>query len=274
MRGPVTISRTGSPPAATDRIEASTGKPGGAAAAPSTGSIVTGGPAAVTGAPFTGVPPAPALPPVAPVVPPVEGGIDCAVLRCIALTFDDGPGPYTAQLLDELAAEGVHATFFVVGQNAAAMPDLVRREAAEGHAIGNHTWDHGHLPTMGPEQIADEVDRTTAALAAAGVTTDLVRPPYGETDDTVASVLADRGYGQVLWDVDTEDWLNLDVGITTQRALDGARPGAIVLMHDIHATALGAVPGIIDALRAQGYTFVTVPQLIGAVQPGAVYGGS
>jgi peptidoglycan/xylan/chitin deacetylase (PgdA/CDA1 family) len=228
--------------------------------------------AAVTAAPFGGVPPAPAV--VTSVVPPADGAVDCSRDSCIALTFDDGPGPYTSQLLDELATAGVRATFFVIGQNAAAMPDLVRRAAAGGHAIGNHTWDHPHLPSLGAEQVADEVDKTTAALATAGVVTDLMRPPYGATDDAVASAAADRGYAQVLWDVDTQDWLNLDVAVTTQRALEGARPGAIVLMHDIHPTTVQAVPGIIEALRAQGYTFVTVPQLLGAVRPGAVYAGS
>nr|WP_275586572.1 polysaccharide deacetylase family protein [Geodermatophilus normandii] len=194
-------------------------------------------------------------------------------MACVALTFDDGPGPYTAQLLHELADAGVPATFFVLGGNVAAMPDLVRRAATEGHAIGSHTWSHPRLPLLTGEQIADEVDRTTAALFDAGVTTDLLRPPYGETDDRVADVVGDLGYAQVLWDVDTQDWLNRDIATTTQRALDGAHPGAIVLMHDIHPTTVQAVPGIIDALQARGYTLVTVPQLLGAVDPGAAYRG-
>ncbi|MGY1807237.1 polysaccharide deacetylase family protein [Blastococcus sp. SYSU D00669] len=239
--------------------------------------------AAVAAAAFTGVPgrpagssAAPAGPSAAPVGHPTgpEGtAVDCARVACIALTFDDGPGPYTAQLLRELADADVDATFFVVGGNAAAMPDLVGRMAAEGHAVGNHTWDHPRLPALAPEQIADEIDRTTSALADAGVTTDLLRPPYGETDGTVAAVAGARGYAQVLWDVDTQDWLNRDVATTTQRALDGAFPGAIVLLHDIHPTTVQAVPGIIAGLRARGYVFVTVPELVGTVEPGARYGG-
>jgi peptidoglycan/xylan/chitin deacetylase (PgdA/CDA1 family) len=85
-------------------------------------------------------------------------------------------------------------------------------------------------------------------------------------------VTAQRGYAQIAWDVDTQDWLNRDVATTTQRVLDAVHPGAIVLMHDIHPSTVQAVPGIVDALRGAGYTLVTVPQLLGAdLQPGRVY---
>ncbi|HJX44092.1 MAG TPA: polysaccharide deacetylase family protein, partial [Geodermatophilus sp.] len=198
--------------------------------------------------------------------------VDCAVLACVALTFDDGPGPYTALLLDELRAAGVRATFFVVGRAAAARPDLVREAVADGHAVGNHTWSHPRLPDVGAVAVADQLDRTSAVLADLGVTTTLMRPPYGATDATVASVTAARGHAQILWDVDTQDWRNRDVAVTTQRALAGAHPGAIVLMHDIHPSTVEAVPGIVDALRAEGYTLVTVPELLGSdLQPGRAY---
>ncbi len=236
--------------------------------------------AAVAAAPFTGVPapPPPAPPPPAP-PPPAAGpspapgtDVDCAVLACVALTFDDGPGPHTARLLDELRAADVRATFFVVGRAAAAAPDLVREAVADGHAIGNHSWSHPRLPDIGAAAVADQLDRTTAVLADLGVTTDLVRPPYGATDATVASVMATRGLAQVLWDVDTQDWLNRDVATTTQRVLAGVHPGAIVLMHDIHPSTVEAVPGIVDSLRAAGYTLVTVPQLLGPdLEPGRTY---
>ena len=206
-----------------------------------------------------------------PAPPPTGAPVDCAVEPCVALTFDDGPGPYTAELLDELRAADVRATFFVTGLNAAQRPDLVRLAAADGHTIGNHTWSHPRLPALGTAGIAAEIDRTTEALAAAGVTTGLLRPPYGETGPAVAAVAAERGMAQVLWDVDTEDWRNRDVGVTTQRVLDGAHPGAIVLMHDIHPTTVAAVPGIVDALRAEGYALVTVPELLGSTTPGETY---
>lgn len=198
-------------------------------------------------------------------------GVDCAVARCVALTFDDGPGPDTGTLLDELAARDVPATFFVVGRQVQAYPDLVAREHAEGHVVGNHTWSHPDLRTLGPDQVADELDRTARAVAdATGQPPVLVRPPYGAVDDQVLSVLAGRGETAVLWDVDTEDWKNRDATETTRRALDGAHPGAILLMHDVHPSTVQAVPGLVDQLRAQGYTLVTVPELLGAeVQPGA-----
>jgi peptidoglycan/xylan/chitin deacetylase (PgdA/CDA1 family) len=193
-------------------------------------------------------------------------------LRCVALTFDDGPGKYTAQLLDELAAARAPATFFLVGRNVAKYPDLVAREVADGHAVGNHSWDHHSLVTLPPDAVAAELDQTTAAIqAAAGVGTTLVRPPYGATNDQVAAALAARGDAAIMWSVDTEDWKNRDVALTTQRALAGAAPGSIILMHDIHPTTVQAVPGIIDQLRAAGYTLVTVPQLLGAITPGQTY---
>ncbi|MBU5423930.1 polysaccharide deacetylase family protein [Cellulomonas hominis] len=207
---------------------------------------------------------------VAPAPDPAPA-VDCDVARCVALTFDDGPGPSTAALLDELADRDVPATFFVIGQQAAARPDLVARERAEGHAVGNHTWDHPDLTTLAPDAVADELDRTARTVRdATGSAPVLVRPPYGAVDDPVLSVLAGRGETAVLWDVDTEDWKNRDVAETTRRALAGAHPGAIVLMHDIRPTTVQAVPGIVDELRAQGYTLVTVPELLGErVQPGA-----
>jgi peptidoglycan-N-acetylglucosamine deacetylase len=236
--------------------------------------------AAMAAKPFAGLPapaPTPTPAPTSVAALPAAGqppttNVNCDQLRCVALTFDDGPGPYTDQLLSELTTKGVHATFFLVGRSVATRPDIVRREAAAGETLGNHTWDHPDLTAMSDAEIGDEVDRTSAAIkAATGFTPELVRPPYGSTNDTVASVLKARGQAQILWNVDTEDWKNLNVAVTTQRALDGARPGAIILMHDIHPTTVQAVPGIIDQLRARGYTLVTIPQLLGKVSPGQKY---
>lgn len=230
--------------------------------------------AAISGDPFE----APQEPVALPSAPGPSGGggeVDCSQLRCIALTFDDGPGPHTARLLDELADKDVKVTFFLVGRSAAASPDLVAREVAEGHVVGNHTWSHPDLRKLGPADIATELAQTNDAIvAASGVTPVLVRPPYGAVDDTVMEALGAASASAVLWDVDTEDWKNLDAGITTQRALDGAHDGAIILMHDIHPSTVDAVPGIIDQLRDAGYTLVTVPQLLGeSLTPGQKYFG-
>lgn len=198
--------------------------------------------------------------------------VDCGVKKCIALTFDDGPGPYTRTLLRELATSKVHATFFLIGQNVAHYPGQVRAEVTGGHVVGNHSWTHPQLTSLSSAAIAREVDRTQAAIRrAAGFTPTLMRPPYGAVSPHVLTVLGHRHLAAVLWDVDTEDWKNRSVRITTQRALEGAHPGAIILMHDIHPTTVQAAPGIIHALRARGYTLVTVPQLLGHVTPGHKY---
>ncbi len=207
----------------------------------------------------------------APEPPPPPPGPDCAVLACVALTFDDGPGDYTAPLLDELAARGVRATFFVLGSQVEKYPDVVARMAADGHAIGNHSWLHPRLTNLSAEEAGWQIDATTAAVQQiTGTAPTLVRPPYGASNDTVLAVLAARGDAAVMWSVDTEDWRNRDVGVTTQRAL-AAVPGAIILMHDIHLSTVQAVPGIVDQLQAVGFTLVTVPELLGPTTPGAVY---
>ncbi|MEN0130754.1 MAG: polysaccharide deacetylase family protein [Brevundimonas sp.] len=206
--------------------------------------------------------------------PPVAHAakVNCKVKKCIALTFDDGPGPYTHKLLGELAAAKVEATFFLIGGNVGHYPSQVRAEVAGGHAVGNHSWSHPQLTLLSSSAVAREVTRTQAAIQhAAGVTPTLMRPPYGAVSPRVLGVLGQHHLAAVLWNVDTEDWKNRSVRITTQRALAGARPGAIILMHDIHPTTVRAVPGIIHALHERGYTLVTVPQLLGHVTPGHKY---
>ncbi|ACQ78378.1 polysaccharide deacetylase [Beutenbergia cavernae DSM 12333] len=230
------------------------------------GSVRSGG--TFVGLPGQAAAPAPSDGPLAvPLVPPPRppdppAGPDCAVVRCLALTFDDGPGPHTQRLLDELAAAGVPATFFLVGQNAASRPELVAAIAAAGHQIGNHTWNHPDLTGLDAASVRDQLDRTASAIRdASGVTAPLVRPPYGAIDDDVRAVLAQRGSPAVLWSVDTEDWRHRDAAETTRRAVEQAEPGAVVLLHDIHPSTVEAVPGIVQQLTDAGYTFVTVSQL-------------
>lgn len=194
--------------------------------------------------------------------------VDCAVAKCIALTYDDGPGPHTLRLLDELAAAGAPATFFMLGRSAQAYPYVVARAASLGMAIGDHTWDHRDLSRLGPTQQRQEVEATRDLLERlTGQPVTLLRPPYGSYGRNVRQL----GMPIVLWDVDTEDWRNRSAAITTQRALSGARNGAIILMHDIHPWSVAATPAIIAELRARGYTLVTVPQLLGSTKPGSVY---
>jgi peptidoglycan/xylan/chitin deacetylase (PgdA/CDA1 family) len=160
------------------------------------------------------------------------------------------------------------ATFFVLGQNVRIHPDLVTRMVRSGMVVGNHTWDHRDMKRLSLDEARSEVDRTSAEIArVTGVSTTLLRPPYGSMSPQTATL----GQAIILWDVDTEDWKNRDASITTSRALATVRPGSIILMHDIHASTIEAVPAIIAGLKARGFTLVTVPVLLGNPQPGKVY---
>ena len=192
--------------------------------------------------------------------------------KVIALTFDDGPGPYTAQLLDILDQHGAKATFFLIGSKVSAQADVLRRMHARGHQLGNHSWSHPELPKLPIDQIAGEIDRTNEAIRqATGVKPSILRPPYGAVNSAVLEQLRLRGMSSILWSVDTRDWADRNSEIVCSRAVAGAHPGAIILMHDIHQTSVGAVPCILSALKQQGYSFVTVQGLLGNMAPGAGY---
>jgi len=194
--------------------------------------------------------------------------VDCAVLKCVALTYDDGPGPETGRLLDILSASQVKATFFVLGRSVTAYPEVVRREAELGMAIGNHTWNHRDMRRLAVEASLQELGTTRDLVErTSGAKVTLMRPPYGAFDARTRTL----GWPVVLWDVDSEDWRNRSATVTTQRVLSAVRPGSIVLMHDIHGSSVDATPGIIAALKSRGFVLVTVPELLGETSPGALY---
>ena len=204
----------------------------------------------------------------APAAPPAvnSGG------KVIALTFDDGPGPYTAQLLDILDQHGAKATFFLIGSKVSAQADVLRRMHSRGHQLGNHSWSHPELPKLPVGQIAGEIDRTNDAIKqATGVKPTILRPPYGAVNSAVLEQLRLRSMSSILWSVDTRDWADRNSDIVCSRAVAGAHPGAIILMHDIHQTSVNAVPCILNALKQQGYSFVTVQGLLGNMAAGAGY---
>ncbi|GGS59105.1 deacetylase [Planobispora rosea] len=206
-------------------------------------------------------------------VPPPARGVDCAEVKCVALTFDDGPGEHTGALLDVLAEHRARATFFVIGvmveENGGG--DL-RRMVAEGHELGNHSWSHAQLTALSRDGIASELDRTQKIVEReTGVRMVLMRPPYGATDGRVAAESRSRGLSQILWDVDTLDWRDRDSAVVVRRAGEAA-PGSIVLMHDIHRTTIDAVPELLEDLAAEDYTFVTLSELYGRkLTPGKRY---
>ncbi|WP_051065441.1 polysaccharide deacetylase family protein [Nocardiopsis potens] len=185
--------------------------------------------------------------------------LDCDRVPCVALTFDDGPGEHTARLLDELDAYSAKATFYLLGQLVAEDPGVVRRIRDEGHELGNHSWKHDDLAGKSGGAVADDLERTAEAIEeAAGAPPLTVRPPYGSFNGTT---LENAGAPVLLWDVDTLDWQSRDSGKVADTAVEDARPGSVVLMHDIHASTVDAVPEILRRLHAEGFHFVTVQEL-------------
>lgn len=192
--------------------------------------------------------------------------------KTIALTFDDGPGPYTEKLLDILDKYDAKATFFLIGSKVSARANTLRRMQSRGHQLGNHSWSHPELNKVSTEQLVSEIDQTNNAIKqAVGIKPNIIRPPYGAFNRAVLEQFRQRGMSAVVWSVDTRDWADRNSEIVCSRAVAGARNGAVILMHDIHPTSVNAVPCILDSLKQQGYSFVTVQNLIGDMTPGAVY---
>ncbi|HUR72701.1 MAG TPA: polysaccharide deacetylase family protein [Sporichthya sp.] len=190
--------------------------------------------------------------------------IDCRVVRCVAITFDDGPGLYIDKLLAALDDAGARATFFVLGDVVADRPSALRKIAAAGHEIGDHTWNHRELPAMSDAEIRAELTRTANLVqSVTGRRPELMRPPYGEVSERVVDVLGARQWPIIQWSVDPEDWKDRNADTVYRRVIAGTHPGSIVLLHDIHATTVAAVPRILAALADRGYTFVTVSELYG-----------
>jgi peptidoglycan/xylan/chitin deacetylase (PgdA/CDA1 family) len=177
----------------------------------------------------------------------------------VALSYDDGPGPQTATLLDTLANKHARATFFVVGdQISTATAPLVTREAREGHVQGNHTWSHPHLTALSSSQVRTELSRTTNRMVALGARPPtLWRPPYSDTDARVDAIAAGLGMTTTLYEVDTgdADEPGASVEEITTRAVTRSRAGSIIIMHDLQANAVAATPAIIDGLRERGFCF-------------------
>ncbi|WP_200308424.1 polysaccharide deacetylase family protein [Streptomyces adelaidensis] len=186
---------------------------------------------------------------------------DCSRVKCVALTFDDGPAvPESTTLLQYLAEYDARATFFVVGQNAAAHRAVVRAQADAGHEIGNHSWSHPRLTELSTEEIRSQLARTSEEIrSATGTEPTLFRPPYGSIDDRVRA--AAQPLSAVMWDVDPRDWEDRDTDRVTQRVIAATDPGDVILLHDIHRTSVAAVPQILSTLTAGGYHFVTVSHL-------------
>jgi peptidoglycan-N-acetylglucosamine deacetylase len=183
----------------------------------------------------------------------------------VALTFDDGPDPvHTQRVLEILDRYNVRATFFCVGHHVAAMPDMVRRIVEAGHELGNHSWSHPYLPDLTPDQLREQLDRTTEAVAqVTGQAPTRFRPPYGALSPEVLATLAGHPTSLTLWDVDSQDWTRPGPERIASVVLEAAGPGSVVLMHDggARGQTVQALPSIIEGLLERGLRPVTVGEL-------------
>ena len=184
--------------------------------------------------------------------------------REIALTIDDGPHPtYTLKLLQILKENNVHATFFVVGEKAEEYPDLVRAEVAGGHEVGNHTYDHVSLIKIPPEYIDTEIEACGEVIKGiTGHSPHLFRPPGGEYNQAVAEAVEALGYRMILYSDDPGDYADPGTGVIETRTLDTISNGGIILLHDGSAQIPVILPQIIQRLKARGFRFVTVDELL------------
>ncbi|HUS26257.1 MAG TPA: polysaccharide deacetylase family protein [Nevskiaceae bacterium] len=173
----------------------------------------------------------------------------------VRLTFDDGPGAHTEQVLDILSRYNVHATFYVIGRNVQRYPTTMQRIVREGHQVGNHSFSHADLSRLSRTGIMQELTNTQQAIqAACGVTPTAFRPPYGALNQTVREVASSMGMSIDLWSVDPRDWAQPGSSVITQRVLGADSAGSVILLHVLYQQTIDALPAIIEGIRAQGYT--------------------
>ena len=208
---------------------------------------------------------------------PADGTAALSQQRYVALTFDDGPKrETTARLLDGLRERGASATFFLIGRQIPDQRDLVERMKAEGHQVGNHTWNHIRLATTSdPAVAAQEIQKTDTLLREIlGDGTYWLRPPYGAIQEAQKPQIP---VPMVTWTVDSRDWESLNAKTVVQSVLRDVKPNSIILMHDIHPTTVEALKKVLPWLVKNDYDILTVSELAkrkGAVMhDGKAYGG-
>lgn len=180
----------------------------------------------------------------------------------VALTFDDGPGPYTRLMLAKLRKHRVHATFFIVGRNIDLVAGAVREERVQG-AIGDHTFTHPLLTSLTDTQAENEIVRTQTALARASASpVFLFRPPYGAHNAQIDAIARAHGLLQILWTVDSADSLGANYAQIERNVISGLHAGAIILMHENHGQTVRAMLSIFAALQSKHLRAVSVAQLL------------
>ncbi|WP_353097724.1 polysaccharide deacetylase family protein [Tissierella praeacuta] len=190
--------------------------------------------------------------------------------KFIALTFDDGPHPqYTPEILDLLDKYNIKATFFVLGQFAEQYPDIIKRQAKEGHEIGNHTYSHINIQQVPKQKVKEEFDKTQDIIfSLTGIKSKTFRPPYGSYDDNIIKIISDESCNVILWSYtqDSRDWSNPEVEKIVSNTISNIENGDIVLLHDYvyfeTSNTVEALKIIIPELIDKGYKFVTISQLL------------
>ncbi len=207
-----------------------------------------------------------------PAEPKTLGRVIDPTKPMVALTFDDGPSPYTAQILDSLEANGGRATFFMVGNRMANYSSTVRRMVEMGCEPASHTWGHNTITGLSESALIsnlDQFDNTLQSLT--GARSVVMRPPGGAINETSKNALARRGTPAILWSIDTLDWKTKNTQQTINVVLGQVQDGDIVLMHDLHQPTAAAAVVIIPELTKRGYQLVTVSEL--AAYRGGMQGG-
>ncbi len=201
---------------------------------------------------------------------PISDGMELIRLgisnNMCALTFDDGPGPYTAKLLDVLAKHNVPATFFVVGTQVRRRPELIKRMLAEGHEVGNHSYSHTALRNRSPQAQHDDLIKLDHLLRDLGAKPRFVRPPFGFYDHNTINTVQEMDGHIVMWTADSEDWRNTedvnDILTNMQMIYRGAPLRGVFLFHDTHRPTVEHMDEILTALAAAGCRFVTLSEYI------------
>ncbi|UBU10790.1 polysaccharide deacetylase family protein [Nonomuraea gerenzanensis] len=205
---------------------------------------------------------------------PKKEPVDCEQVKCIALTFDDGPSKYAGTLLDTLKKYDAKATFFLEGQYVKSRPQYVKRMVAEGHELGNHSYSHPDFTKSDAATIKSEIQKTQDAVKkAAGVEPKLLRPPYGMADLQVSDIAAEFGMPMILWTAGSQDWSSKNVDAIQKQTLAVAKPNSIILMHDWVKQTVDGMPSLIKTLQNKGYHLVTVSDVIKGenLEPGDIF---
>ncbi len=186
--------------------------------------------------------------------------------KVVAVTIDDGPHEKaTPRMLEALRETGIKATFFILGKSAEEYPELVRQVIAEGHEVATHGYSHRNMARMSRAQCEEEWEKAERVLAELGADAKLFRPPGGAYGQSLVEGAKQRGFHIILWDVDPRDWQVPSADTITERIMTDVRPGSIILLHDgqypLHSA--DALRKVVERMKADGYSFVTVSELIG-----------